>query len=73
MGTKAHRSLGVETAPRPSEHGESLAGIKSRIPVDEVIGAMREVGEALPESLRETSLGGLANTPTGVRLRRKLA
>ncbi|MDO8123369.1 MAG: L-serine ammonia-lyase, iron-sulfur-dependent, subunit alpha [Candidatus Hermodarchaeota archaeon] len=51
----------------------ALAGIKSRIPVDEVIGAMREVGEDLPESLRETSLGGLANTPTGVRLRRKLA
>ncbi|MFX1491591.1 MAG: L-serine ammonia-lyase, iron-sulfur-dependent, subunit alpha [Promethearchaeota archaeon] len=51
----------------------ALAGIKSRIPVDEVIGAMREVGQALPESLRETALGGLANTPTGQRFRRKLA
>ncbi len=50
----------------------ALAGIQSRIPVDEVIEAMREVGEALPESLRETALGGLANTPTGIRFRKKL-
>lgn len=50
----------------------ALAGIKSRIPVDEVISAMREVGDALPESLRETALGGLANTPTGNRLKKKL-
>jgi L-serine dehydratase len=51
----------------------ALAGIKSRIPVDEVICAMREVGEALPESLRETAQGGLANTPTGNELKKKLA
>lgn len=50
----------------------ALAGIQSRIPVDEVIEAMREVGDALPESLRETALGGLANTPTGIRFRKKL-
>jgi L-serine dehydratase len=50
----------------------ALAGIRSRIPVDEVIEAMREVGETLPESLRETALGGLANTPTGTRFRKKL-
>ncbi len=50
----------------------ALAGIKSRIPVDEVIDAMREVGDALPESLKETALGGLANTPTGNRFRRKV-
>jgi len=50
----------------------ALAGIKSRIPVDEVIDAMREVGEALPESLRETAQGGLANTPTGKRYRKKV-
>jgi L-serine dehydratase len=50
----------------------ALADIKSRIPADEVIGAMREVGEALPESLRETAKGGLANTPTGKRLRSRL-
>lgn len=39
-----------------------LAGIKSTIPVDQVIDTMREVGESLPESLRETSHGGLAVT-----------
>ncbi|MFW9831311.1 MAG: L-serine ammonia-lyase, iron-sulfur-dependent, subunit alpha [Candidatus Thorarchaeota archaeon] len=50
----------------------ALAGVKSKIPVDEVISAMREVGEALPESLRETALGGLANTPTGKRFKKKL-
>ncbi|MCL1786776.1 MAG: L-serine ammonia-lyase, iron-sulfur-dependent, subunit alpha [Defluviitaleaceae bacterium] len=43
----------------------ALAGVESVIPIDEVIGAMNEVGNAMPESLRETSLGGLAATPTG--------
>ena len=43
----------------------AIAGIRSKIPPDEVIEAMREVGEALPRSLRETGKGGLAATPTG--------
>lgn len=43
----------------------AVAGITSRIPVDEVIDAMGEIGDALPVSLRETGLGGLAATPTG--------
>lgn len=43
----------------------ALAGIESRIPVDEVIDAMGEVGRRLPVELRETALGGLAATPTG--------
>ena len=38
----------------------AVAGITSRIPVDEVIDAMGEVGDALPADLRETGLGGLA-------------
>lgn len=42
----------------------ALAGIQSRIPVDEVIDAMKAVGRSLPEALRETALGGLAATPT---------
>ncbi len=49
-----------------------LAGIESVIPADEVIKAMDKVGRALPESLRETSLGGLAVTPTGCRLKRQV-
>lgn len=50
----------------------ALAGIESKIPVDEVIDAMRRVGEALPCALRETAQGGLATTPTGEALRRQV-
>ena len=46
-----------------------LAGIRSRIPADEVFDAMRQVGRALPEELRETARGGLAVTPTGKNIR----
>ncbi len=46
----------------------ALAGVVSAIPCDEVIDAMRAVGDALPSSLRETGMGGLAATPTGRRL-----
>lgn len=46
----------------------SLSGVQSAIPCDEVIDAMRSVGEALPASLRETGGGGLAATPTGRRI-----
>ncbi len=46
----------------------ALAGIASAIPADEVILAMKQVGDAIPVSLRETSEGGLATTPTGKRL-----
>lgn len=47
----------------------ALAGIESRIPVDEVIEAM---DRNLPASLRETGLGGLAGTPTGEAIKRKI-
>ncbi|HDG8475290.1 TPA: L-serine ammonia-lyase, iron-sulfur-dependent, subunit alpha [Staphylococcus aureus] len=50
----------------------ALAGIESRIPVDEVIEAMDKVGRSLPASLRETGLGGLAGTPTGEAIKRKI-
>ena len=46
----------------------ALAGIESKIPADECISAMYEVGRALPASLRETGEGGLAATPTGRRI-----
>ena len=51
----------------------ALAGIKSVIPVDEVIQAMRQIGQAMPNTLKETALGGLAATPTGCRLAKQLA
>lgn len=50
----------------------SLAGIKSVIPFDEVVEAMYRVGKALPPSLRETSLGGLATTKTGIQINTEL-
>ena len=50
----------------------ALAGISSRIPADEVIGAMKEIGDALPKSLKETAGGGLAATPTGLRLKEEI-
>ena len=50
----------------------AVAGITSRIPVDEVIDAMGEVGDALPASLRETGLGGLAATPTGKAVKERM-
>lgn len=50
----------------------ALAGIKSIIPFDEVIEAMYKVGRALPCELRETALGGLAATPTGVKIQEKI-
>ncbi|MCX8673187.1 L-serine ammonia-lyase, iron-sulfur-dependent, subunit alpha [Bifidobacterium sp. B4001] len=48
----------------------ALSGGVSRIPADEVIGAMKSIGESMPSSLRETGIGGLAGTPTGKRFRR---
>lgn len=50
----------------------ALAGIKSIIPFDEVVDAMYKVGKALPEALRETALGGIATTPTGIKLRKQV-
>ncbi len=50
----------------------ALAGIKSVIPPDEVISAMYEIGCSMPVSLRETSIGGLANTPTAKKLEKEV-
>lgn len=43
----------------------ALAGIRSAVPPDEVILAMREVGDKMDVSLRETGLGGVAGTRFG--------
>lgn len=50
----------------------ALAGIESRIPVDEVIDAMGEVGRRMPGEFRETALGGLAATPTGKAVKERM-
>lgn len=50
----------------------ALAGVTSRIPCDEVIGAMYKIGQSMPATLRETGEGGLADTPTGRFLKEKI-
>ena len=50
----------------------AMAGVKSNIPFDEVVDAMGKVGKALPMTLRETALGGVAVTPTGLKMREKV-
>jgi L-serine dehydratase len=49
----------------------ALAGIEFRIPVDEVIDTMGEIGRTMDVRYRETAGGGLAATPTGRRLTRE--
>ena len=61
---------GIMTAFSAAEM--ALAGIESKIPADECIAAMREVGESLPCALKETAQGGLAATPTGLRMKRQV-
>jgi L-serine dehydratase len=49
----------------------AIAGYDPVIPYDEVIDAMKAVGETMPSSLCCTGLGGLAQTPTGKCLYQK--
>lgn len=46
----------------------ALAGVEFRIPVDEVIDVMGQIGKEMDVRYRETAGGGLAATPTGRRL-----
>ena len=63
-------AMGVANALTASEL--ALAGIKSAIPADEVIEAMKRVGDAMSSSLKETAEGGLAATPTARKLYNKV-
>jgi L-serine dehydratase len=49
----------------------SLSGVKSIVPFDEVVSALREVGNKMPRIYKETAEGGLATTPTGLRFKPK--
>jgi len=46
----------------------ALSGVKSAIPIDEVIDTMGEIGKQMPCALKETAQGGLAVTSTGRRI-----
>ncbi|MEL7649433.1 MAG: L-serine ammonia-lyase, iron-sulfur-dependent, subunit alpha [Sedimentibacter sp.] len=50
----------------------AMSGVKSKIPFDEVVWAMYKVGKSLPPELRETSAGGIAITPTALRLKKEI-
>ena len=50
----------------------ALAGVTSRIPVDQVIDCMGDVGRRMPVEFRETALGGLAVTPFGQSVKEKM-
>ena len=50
----------------------SLAGIKSAIPVDEVIDAMRRIGNEMSPNIKETGQGGLATTPPAIQIGKSL-
>ena len=45
----------------------ALAGCRCVVPLDDVIIAMRDIGRRMPRALKETSEGGLATTPTGLK------
>ena len=49
-----------------------LSGTPFILPTDEVVEAMYKVGKSLPHQLKETSLGGIAATPTANRIKNKI-
>lgn len=50
----------------------ALAGILTIIPLDEVIDTMYKVGKILSPTLKETAMGGLAATPTGIQITKRI-
>ena len=63
---QARNAIGVANAYTAAQM--ALSGVTLPIPFDEAVEAMAQVGRALPESLRETALGGLAATPSACAL-----
>lgn len=47
------------------------AGIKSLIPLDEIIDTLEQTGQLMSPSLKESSQAGLAKTKTGIKLEEK--
>ncbi len=50
----------------------ALSGITTLIPFDQTVSAMYEVGCAMPQSLRESANGGIANTPCARALEKRI-
>lgn len=49
-----------------------LANVESKIPPDEVIDAMVQTGQLMSPLLKETSMGGLATTKSGILINREI-
>ena len=50
----------------------AMAGIESKIPIDEVIDAMEQIGSLMSPMLKESSQAGLATTPTALEVKKKV-
>lgn len=50
----------------------ALAGIKSVVPIDEVIDALKQIGALMPPVLKESAQAGLATTITGAKITERL-
>jgi len=49
-----------------------MSGVKSLIPFDDAVLAMYRIGKQMPCELRETAMGGIATTPTGILLKERI-
>lgn len=50
----------------------AISGVKSKIPVDEVVDAMMQIGELMSPTLKESSQAGLAKTKTAIKIENEL-
>ncbi|AZQ60658.1 L-serine ammonia-lyase, iron-sulfur-dependent, subunit alpha [Flammeovirga pectinis] len=50
----------------------ALANVSGVIPVDECVDAMGEVGQSMEDRYKETAMGGLAATPTGKAISKRV-
>ena len=50
----------------------AMAGIESKIPIDEVIDAMEQIGALMSPMLKESSQAGLATTPTALEVKKQV-
>jgi len=50
----------------------AIAGVRSYVPFDEVVEAMKNISKLMSPKLRETALGGLAVTKTGNSVKKQL-
>ena len=60
---QSRNAIGVSNAFTCAEI--ALSGRAALIPFDEMLDAMYKIGKDMPSSLRETALGGCADTPAG--------